>query len=601
MTTVFYFIAAFLFVVGRESIFASASNRELRCGRRLVSGLFSRPRLPLGYSYVTTVPRGACRLNVSEIVASDNYIALKISNSSYIMNGEFAVSTPGVYDAVGTRFIYTRAAGLDSVFAMGPLLHPVDIMVLYTHPSPSIKYEYFTESHTNDVDTAEIPEPLPTPKHTRRHHSFDAYPRLNPGKQYPDLISGSKDLATEEDLNENVVGTRKFAWKISSFTQCTRSCGGGIQIGKYHCVELSNGLEKEVSPVHCPGSAPVVKRRRCHNLPCQPRWRSASWSACPYCGPAVKTRIVGCIQDHFRGIITVSDSKCTEPKPATTEICNVPDCDGTESVDSRAVHAREQTDAFHDGPVYTVSVDSFDRASPEYTFGNTVGWLYTEWSDCTGWCVGGGIQTRRVRCSDPAGCMSKTPESSRTCTPKLSCEAHEGRWFTGEWSPCSTSCSGKQVRGVLCIGGSGRHLRDAACKQPKPENERKCGNDCPPAWYTSDWEQCTGNCSTAEGLQRRSVVCMKADKGTEDSECHQVKPASRASCELQCPVLDAPNVAREADKPLVVTTPQAPTTSSKIPLEGCEDKLSNCALAVQARLCHYNYYVQNCCGSCTGR
>lgn len=55
--------------------------------------------------------------------------ALKISNGSYIMNGEFAVSVPGTYDAAGARFLYTRTAGLDHVFTAGPILHPIDIMV----------------------------------------------------------------------------------------------------------------------------------------------------------------------------------------------------------------------------------------------------------------------------------------------------------------------------------------------------------------------------------------------------------------------------------------------------------------------------------------
>ncbi|CAH0590273.1 unnamed protein product [Chrysodeixis includens] len=66
--------------VGREGVLSASSARELRCGRRLVSGLFSRPRLPLGYSYVTTVPRGACRLNVSEITPTDNYIGKWAAN-----------------------------------------------------------------------------------------------------------------------------------------------------------------------------------------------------------------------------------------------------------------------------------------------------------------------------------------------------------------------------------------------------------------------------------------------------------------------------------------------------------------------------------------
>lgn len=45
------------------------------------------------------------------------------------MNGEFAVSVPGAYDAVGARFIYSRKGHLDSVYTVGPIHEPIDIMV----------------------------------------------------------------------------------------------------------------------------------------------------------------------------------------------------------------------------------------------------------------------------------------------------------------------------------------------------------------------------------------------------------------------------------------------------------------------------------------
>ncbi|KAL0869886.1 hypothetical protein ABMA27_006086 [Loxostege sticticalis] len=616
-------LTALLFIVGRETIIAAANAREVRCGRRLVSGLFSRPRLPLGYSYVTTVPRGACRLNVSEIVPSDNYIALKISNSSYIVNGEFAVSAPGTYDAAGARFIYSRAAGLDNVFVMGPILQPVDIMVLYTQPNPSIRYEYFTESLSNEGEIEistrpNINEILPSvaTKHIRRHHTFETFPRPSVSR-FPDLVSMSKEVNSEDDVEENIVGTRKFIWKITSYSQCTRSCGGGIQIGKYRCVEISAaGSDKDVSPVHCSGSSPVGRRRRCNNVPCPPRWRAAAWSACPQCGPATRTRIVGCVQDHFRGITKISDQKCPPPKPVTTEICNIPICDGTQQIGTRGVRTQENTDAFRDGPVYTVAVNSSDfDVGPEYSFGATAGWLYTDWSECVGWCVGTGIQTRGVRCADPSGCTPrKAPESSRTCTPKLTCEPHDGRWFTGEWSPCSSFCGGKQVRGVLCIGGSGRHLKDAACRGPRPDHERSCGGDCAPTWYSGEWEQCSGNCSTGVGAQRRSVVCLKDSNGADSNvDCPGLKPASLRSCVPECKPDDfPPEIAIEPQKspayttaqpttPRIIQTTTLFTTTVKSTPKECEDKLSNCALAVQARLCHYNYYVQNCCNSCIGR
>lgn len=67
---------------------------------------------------------------MNEAFDNDNYSsALKITNGSYIMNGEFAVSTPGTYEAAGARFVYTREAGLDSVFALGPIQYDIDIMV----------------------------------------------------------------------------------------------------------------------------------------------------------------------------------------------------------------------------------------------------------------------------------------------------------------------------------------------------------------------------------------------------------------------------------------------------------------------------------------
>lgn len=59
----------------------------------------------------------------------------------------------------------------------------------------------------------------------------------------------------------------------------------------------------------------------------------------------------------------------------------------------------------------------------------------------------------------------------------------------GEWSPCSAACGGRQVRGVICIGGNGRRLRDASCRAPRPEAQRECGGECVPSWYLSDWSE----------------------------------------------------------------------------------------------------------------
>ncbi|KAI8420125.1 hypothetical protein MSG28_008706 [Choristoneura fumiferana] len=566
--TLYYVILFFyLQVVGREGVLASTTTREVRCGRRLVSGLFSRPRLPLGYSYVATVPRGACRLNISEIVSSDNYIALKVTNGSYIMNGEFAVSAPGTYEAAGARFMYSRAAGLDAVFAHGPLHHPIDIMILYTQPSPNIKYEYLTDSE--DETSNDIPTVNPPPQHhqaTRhhRHHSAESHTRA---LEYPSEPSLSRPMNHNQNTfdnraDANTGGERKFTWKVLSFNQCTRTCGGGLQIGKFRCVEIDGKNDREVSAVHCSGNPPPSRRRRCGMNPCPPRWRAAPWGTCPVCGPAYRTRIVGCVQDHARGITKISDQKCPLPMPPSSELCDIPNCDGTVTTEAprpdtrRQVRPRDRTDTFRDGPVISLARNVTDNeigptlSQQSFSHTGAGGWLYTEWSECVGWCVGGGVQSRGVRCADPSGCAAhRAPTSSQSCALRKQCDA---QWFTGDWSSCSASCSGRQVRGVICIGGNGRRLRDGSCRAPKPEAERACGGTCAPSWYLSDWSECQGPCEA--GVQTRTVWCARggvegAEGAARDAECHSTRPLARRTC---------------------------------------------------ARLCHYPYYADYCCHSCHG-
>lgn len=610
------FLIAFILVVGRESVLASAATRDVRCGRRLVSGLFTRPKLPLGYTYVTTVPRGACRLNVSEILPNENYIALKVTNGSYIVNGDFAVSAPGTYDAAGARFIYTRTGGLDNIFTSGPIHHPIEIRVLYTRSSANIKYEFLTDSasdESNDIPTASNEVPHHQMQRHHRHHNSDPLRRDNESKSGTSLMKHPdfKTLESKSQIDSNVIGERKFVWKILTYTPCSRSCGGGHQIGKFKCVELTEKGDREVARVYCNGTPPPSRRHSCGNAPCPPRWRAAAWGACPVCGPAIRTRIVGCVQDHARGIIKISDQKCPLPMPPSSEPCDIPNCDGTAvksgtpRLDARRnVRPKDRTDTFRDGPVISLDNnvsenDITPSLSTNYNFSAAGGWLYTEWSECVGWCVGGGVQSRGVRCADPAGCAAHSaPVSTQACSPRKHCDA---QWFTSAWSACSAECDGRQVRGVICIGGNGRRLRDSSCRGPRPETERACGEACQPSWYLSDWSECHGPCEA--GMQSRTVWCARggvegATGAARDSECAGRRPPAKRSC-VPARCTTSPAVINTAP---VVSDPQRVTRHQSHNSQGpCVDKLQKCDLVAQARLCNYPYYAESCCRSCHGR
>jgi hypothetical protein len=41
---------------------------------RVVSGLFTRPQLPVGYNLIAQIPRGACNITISELKQSRNYL-----------------------------------------------------------------------------------------------------------------------------------------------------------------------------------------------------------------------------------------------------------------------------------------------------------------------------------------------------------------------------------------------------------------------------------------------------------------------------------------------------------------------------------------------
>lgn len=151
--------------------------------------------------------------------------------------------------------------------------------------------------------------------------------------------------------------------------------------------------------------------------------------------------------------------------PPSSESCDIPNCDRSVTAPSiprldarRQVRPKDNTETFRQGPVITLASNVTDviapTPSPSYSFSAAGGWLYTEWSEvsqsdnfylrvffdswnwqlseiqCVGWCVGGGVQSRGVRCADPSGCAtSRVPESIQTCSVKRQCEA---QWFTGK-------------------------------------------------------------------------------------------------------------------------------------------------------------------------
>ncbi|XP_045399117.1 ADAMTS-like protein 5 isoform X1 [Lemur catta] len=124
--------------------------REDRCGRcggandscLLVQRVFRDAGAFAGYWNVTLIPAGARHIRVAH--RSRNHLALMGSDGRYVLNGDWVVSRPGTYEAMGTRVVYTRDASPEETLrAAGPTSHDLLLQVLLQEPNPGIEFEFW--------------------------------------------------------------------------------------------------------------------------------------------------------------------------------------------------------------------------------------------------------------------------------------------------------------------------------------------------------------------------------------------------------------------------------------------------------------------------
>ncbi|XP_041886048.1 ADAMTS-like protein 5 isoform X1 [Corvus kubaryi] len=117
----------------------------------------------LGYVNVTKIPAGATHIKVTD--KSRNYLALMASDGRYVLNGDWAITWPGPYEAAGTLLTYSRAPdGTESLEAPGPTHEDLHVMVLLQEPNPGIEYQFWLprgHPQLGRSDTSPLRQPQP--------------------------------------------------------------------------------------------------------------------------------------------------------------------------------------------------------------------------------------------------------------------------------------------------------------------------------------------------------------------------------------------------------------------------------------------------------
>ncbi|XP_069692936.1 A disintegrin and metalloproteinase with thrombospondin motifs 9 isoform X2 [Periplaneta americana] len=264
-------------------------------------------------------------------------------------------------------------------------------------------------------------------------------------------------------------------WEFSLWSQCSKTCGGGIETRTAHCVD-ERGWPKDEAD--CKLSDPPVLERPCGAQDC-PKWVLGELSPCSVtCGVGERKNSLWCQM----GNRIVAPGYCeSQPIPHYKETCTREPC---------------------------------------------ASWQLEAWQQCSVTC-GTGISVRTVTCRsldgkevDASLCSSreKKPISSQTCT-KPSCQH---KILSSMFPSTSTTTSIS-----LPLGEASHRDNILPTSEPLTDNSILGGNDIPNnvldedtkprshyrgVWKTSEWGPCSVTCG--DGVRHRRVTCMDVELGT---------------------------------------------------------------------------------------
>ncbi|XP_014772662.1 thrombospondin type-1 domain-containing protein 4 isoform X1 [Octopus bimaculoides] len=590
--------------IGCDNIVGSGKEFD-RCGVcggrnetcNIMKGFYTPPNLPSGYNTILNLPKGACNINITETTASRNLLALKTSDGTYILNGHWRKSSPGLYKTSGTEIHYKEYAGKkcvgECIYTKGPTKDTLMLELLVYDRNPGIFYEYSiptgmvpTILDKMKSDVSERVNPLESQRHGQRSHRNHHYPHHHQQHHRQDSehqnFLGTKHLSNSRNINR-----RPGPYYIPSFdsNQALGSSSGSPNSGHkwnsnlrasrrrpypHHQNQYSRivsskindsttGREKHLRPYLNNQGNRVSGSRYAAYRTSNRQYFSASKFYSNHTRYGNNLHKPEQRQHHSKLHLTkVHNNVPVVPNSNTgtsdqLEVtytwnivgftkCSEPCGGGTQETKIVCVKTNSKT------IVTDANCNPSTKLPTQTTVCNTAPcparWAPGEWSECSLTC-GEGQMTRQVECKQKysktffkrvsaSACLNQT----RLITVKKCQNKPCSQWEIKEWSKCSVECGlGQRSRKVTCVSADGRVIPDYECRETKPSVSEVCNmGSCAKSWFFTEWsKECSSSCG--HGVLRRQVHCS-ADDGSnlEDSKCKlSEKPKSEKSCKSDQP------------------------------------------------------------------
>uniref|UniRef100_A0A6Q2YCM6 ADAM metallopeptidase with thrombospondin type 1 motif, 9 n=1 Tax=Esox lucius TaxID=8010 RepID=A0A6Q2YCM6_ESOLU len=354
---------------------------------------------------------------------------------------------------------------------------------------------------------------------------------------------GDESKCSQRDKLTTVQNCNEFlcpAWKTGEWSECLVTCGKGYKHRQTWCQFAEDRLDDRL----CDSGSKPESVQTCQQQDCA-SWQVGAWGQCTTsCGPGYQMRAVKCVVGSYGSVM--DDTECNAAtRPTDTQDCELAQCPVS--------HPVPQGTKVPPHPPHKTQ------------------WRFGSWTQCSATC-GKGNRMRYVSCRDNQGGVAEDSACSHLAKPpaREMCSVGAcGQWKVLEWTSCSVSCGqGKTTRQIVCVNFSDQMVDAVECDpDDRPATEQECAmSQCPAArssdprpfpppsgsvrsnggdgrggernqahqWRTGPWGACSSTC--AGGFQRRVVVCQDENGYTANNCEERSKPAEQRSCESgPCP------------------------------------------------------------------